>query len=192
MRLGATMSKYRIKEIIVVEGKDDISAVKAAVDAEVIATSGLGLNQKILALIRSAAEKQGVIVLTDPDFPGNKIRQMLNNEIKNLKHAHIPKNLAEKNDNIGVENASPDAIIKALINAKAITDNSIDVFNEKDLYYNGLTGISSASQRRRLLAESLNIGYCSAKQLLKRLNHYGITRDEFEKALKKVDDKYER
>lgn len=186
------MSKYRIKEIIVVEGKDDISAVKAAVDAEVIATSGLGLNQKILALIRSAAEKQGVIVLTDPDFPGNKIRQMLNNEIKNLKHAHIPKNLAEKNDNIGVENASPDAIIKALINAKAITDNSIDVFNEKDLYYNGLTGISSASQRRRLLAESLNIGYCSAKQLLKRLNHYGITRDEFEKALKKVDDKYER
>jgi ribonuclease M5 len=192
MRLGATMGKYRIKEIIVVEGKDDISAVKAAVDAEVIATSGLGLNQKILDLIRSAAEKQGVIVLTDPDFPGNKIRQMLNDEIKNLKHAHIPKENAKKNNNIGVENATPDVIIEALMHAKALTDNSINVFTEKDLYENGLNGTSSASQRRRILAESLNIGYCSAKQLLKRLNHYGITRDEFEIALKKVDDTYER
>lgn len=192
MRLGATMNKHKIKEIIVVEGKDDISAVKAAVDAEVIATSGLGLNQKILELIKSAAEKQGVIVLTDPDFPGNRIRQMLNNEIKNLKHAHISKENAKKNNNIGVENATPDAIVTALINAKAITDNSINVFNEKDLYYNGLTGTSKASLRRRLLAESLNIGFCSAKQLLKRLNHYGITRDEFEHALKKVDDTYER
>lgn len=186
------MGKYRIKEIIVVEGKDDISAVKAAVDAEVIATSGLGLNQKILDLIRSAAEKQGVIVLTDPDFPGNKIRQMLNDEIKNLKHAHIPKENAKKNNNIGVENATPDVIIEALMHAKALTDNSINVFTEKDLYENGLNGTSSASQRRRILAESLNIGYCSAKQLLKRLNHYGITRDEFEIALKKVDDTYER
>ncbi len=186
------MSKYRIKEIIVVEGKDDISAVKAAVDAEVISTSGLGLNQKILDLIKSAAEKRGVIVLTDPDFPGNKIRQMLNNEIKNLKHAHIPKEDAKKYNNIGVENATPEVIIKALMNAKAISDNTIDVFSEKDLFENGLNGTSSASQRRRVLAESLNIGYCSAKQLLKRLNHYGITRDEFEKALKKVDDDNER
>lgn len=186
------MSKYRIKEIIVVEGKDDISAVKAAVDAEVISTSGLGLNQKILNLIRSASEKQGVIVLTDPDFPGNKIRQMLNDEIKNLKHAHIPKENAKKNNNIGVENAKPDVIIEALMNAKAVTNNSVDVFTDKDLYENGLNGTSSASQRRRILAESLNIGYCSAKQMLKRLNHYGITREEFEQALKKVDDTNER
>lgn len=186
------MNKYRIKEIIVVEGKDDISAVKSAVDAEVIATSGLGLNPKILSMIRSAAEKQGVIVLTDPDFPGNKIRQMLDSEIKNLKHAHISKERAKKNDNIGVENATPDVIIDALINAKAITENTSDIFSEKDLYNNSLTGTSNASQRRRLLAESLNIGFCSAKQLLKRLNHYSITRDEFEKVLKKVDETYER
>ncbi|HBH13621.1 MAG: Ribonuclease M5 [Clostridiales bacterium 38_11] len=186
------MSKYRIKEIIVVEGKDDISAVKAAVDAEVISTSGLGLNQKILSLIKSASEKQGVIVLTDPDFPGNKIRQMLNNEIKNLKHAHIPKENAKKRNNIGVENAAPEAIIEALMNAKAVSDNTSDVFTEKDLYKNGLNGTSSASKKRRILAESLGIGYCSAKQLLKRLNHYSITRDEFQKALKKLDDANER
>jgi ribonuclease M5 len=117
---------------------------------------------------------------------------MLNDEIKNLKHAHIPKENAKKNNNIGVENATPDVIIEALMHAKALTDNSINVFTEKDLYENGLNGTSSASQRRRILAESLNIGYCSAKQLLKRLNHYGITRDEFEIALKKVDDTYER
>ena len=39
--------KYEIKEIIVVEGKDDISAVKKAVSAEVISVNGFGINDEI-------------------------------------------------------------------------------------------------------------------------------------------------
>ena len=36
--------KPRIKEIIVVEGKDDVSALRRAVDADIVITSGLGLT----------------------------------------------------------------------------------------------------------------------------------------------------
>ena len=34
--------KKHIKEIIVVEGKDDVSAVRRAVDATILTTSGMG------------------------------------------------------------------------------------------------------------------------------------------------------
>ena len=41
-----------IKEVIVVEGKDDISAVKKAVDAEVIATNGYGFPKGVVEKIK--------------------------------------------------------------------------------------------------------------------------------------------
>ena len=56
-----------IKEVIVVEGKDDIAAVKKAVNAEMIATGGFGINAKVIARIKEAQKRKGVIVLTDPD-----------------------------------------------------------------------------------------------------------------------------
>ena len=46
-KYGSVAEQMMIKEIIVVEGKSDISAVKRAVDAQVIATSGMGLNHNI-------------------------------------------------------------------------------------------------------------------------------------------------
>ena len=46
-----------IQETIVVEGKDDRSAVLAAVDANIICTSGYGLNDSIIGDIKAAYEK---------------------------------------------------------------------------------------------------------------------------------------
>jgi ribonuclease M5 len=61
-----------IKEVIVVEGRDDITAVKRAVDAEVIAVGGFGINRKVIQRIQEAQKRKGVIVLTDPDFAGER------------------------------------------------------------------------------------------------------------------------
>ena len=164
-----------IKEIIVVEGKDDISAVKRAVDAEIISTSGLGLTEKTIDLIKKASENRGVIILTDPDFPGKKIRNMISSQIENCKHAFIPRDKANKKGNIGVENATPEAIREALANARAeVLDRRTEFSNEDMLYY-GLVGNDNASKIRSKLGDILGIGYCSAKQFLKMLNKYGIT-----------------
>ncbi len=58
-----------IKEVIVVEGRDDITAVKKAIDAEIIAVGGFGINAKVIERIKEAQKKRkGVIVFTDPDF----------------------------------------------------------------------------------------------------------------------------
>ena len=43
-----------IKEVIVVEGRDDVTAVKRAVDAELISVSGFGINAKVRIKIKEA------------------------------------------------------------------------------------------------------------------------------------------
>lgn len=177
-----------IKEIIVVEGKSDISAVKKAVDAQVIATSGLGLNEKILKVIKKASKNRGIIILTDPDYPGKKIRYMLSSEIENCKHAFIPRSKANKDGDIGVENASPEDIREALKNARAEISENRQEFVYGDMVYYGLIGNENASKRRASAGDKLGIGYCSAKQFLKRINSFGITREELEEAIIKAEE----
>lgn len=180
-----------IKEIIVVEGKSDISAVKRAVEAQVIATSGLGINENIINVIKKASKNRGIIILTDPDFPGKKIRNILSSEIENCKHAFIPRDKACKDGDIGVENASPEVIREALKNARAELSNSSQEFTNSDMIYYELVGNDNASKRRTILGDELGIGYCSAKQFLKRLNSFGITREELEEAILIVNKKEE-
>lgn len=66
-----------IKEVIVVEGKDDLAAVKRACQAEVIITNGLGITAEKIAEIKAAQERCGVIILTDPDYPGRRSAGLL-------------------------------------------------------------------------------------------------------------------
>ncbi|MDR5659203.1 ribonuclease M5 [Serpentinicella sp. ANB-PHB4] len=176
-----------IKEIIVVEGKDDVSAIKRAVDAELIITGGFALRNSTIKQIKKAVEKRGVIIFTDPDFAGEKIRKIISSKVKGCKHAFLPKEEATKGDDIGIENASPQSIIKALDKVRSERVEKRQEFVQRDLIVSGLIGINEAAYRRNELGKLLGIGYCNAKQFLNRLNHYGVTREEFEEALKNVE-----
>ncbi|MCY6370113.1 ribonuclease M5 [Clostridium ganghwense] len=175
-----------IKEVIVVEGRDDITAVKRAVDAEMIAVGGFGINKQVIERIKEAQKRQGVIVFTDPDFAGEKIRRIISKRVSGLKHAYITKQEGLRDDDIGVENASPETIIRALKNAKCEVKERRDFFNTQDLYYFNLTGNSEAKKRREDLGRELGIGYCNSAQFITRLNNYGISREEFMTAINKI------
>lgn len=177
-----------IKEIIVVEGKDDVSAVKKAVDAEVIVTGGFALTESTMKQIQAAAERRGVIIFTDPDFAGEKIRKIISSKIPGCKHAFLPREKAVKDGDIGIENASSESIISALEKARGETLERRREFTQQDLIANHLVGSDGASYRRDLLGKILGIGYGNAKQLLNRLNNYGITRQEFIEAIKSLEE----
>lgn len=176
-----------IKEVIIVEGKDDIIAVKRAVDAELIATSGLGLNDRIMERIKSAAQRRGIIVFTDPDFPGEKIRKKIQAEVPNCKHAFLPRELATKDGDVGIENASPESIIEALSNVKTEVDSNRCEFTMNDLVKYNLTGTDMSVKRRDFMGKELGIGYGNTKQFLNRLNRYGVAREEFIIAAEKMN-----
>ena len=96
-----------LKEIIVVEGKSDIAAVKRAVEADCISTGGFHLTKNLLRTIAGAYTRRGIIILTDPDTAGENIRKFLTKHFPNAKHAHISRDEGTLGDDVGVETASP-------------------------------------------------------------------------------------
>jgi ribonuclease M5 len=172
-----------IKEVLVVEGKMDIVAIDKAVEADCIITGGFSLKPKTLDDIEKAYKKRGIIILTDPDCAGERIRKFLAKRFPEAKHAFVPKEDATANDDIGIEQASPEAIRTALEKVRTLDWNPTNEFTSADLIMNGLSGSNASSERRAVIGAKLGIGYANAKTFLTRLNHYGVTREEFEKAL---------
>lgn len=177
-----------IKEVIVVEGKDDVSAVKKAVKAEMITTGGFGFPKGVMERIKQAQKRCGVIVFTDPDFAGEKIRKKISSEVPGCKHAFLPREEAIKDKDIGIENASVESILKALEKVRVESKEKRDEFKQIDLIKNGLIGDDESSFKRDEIGKILGIGYGNAKQFLNRLNNYGVTREEFNEALQKINE----
>jgi ribonuclease M5 len=182
-----------IQETIVVEGKDDETAVKKAVKSEIITTSGFGITNQVFEQIRWAKEKTGVIIFTDPDWAGEKIRERINNKVPGCKNAYLSHDEAHKKGNIGVENASPENIIDALIKAKTIVSDRIkNEFSMEDMIKAGLSGCEGSAKKRNILGKILRIGYGNSKKFLSRLNHYQITKEEFLNGLKQIENNFNK
>ena len=140
--------KTRIKETIVVEGRDDTTAVKRSVDALTIETHGYGIRPETWELIAQAYEKTGIIVFTDPYHAGEQIRRRIIERFPNAKEAFLDKESAEKDGDIGIENASPEDIESALAKAQAAKDESEEAaFTMQDMLRRGLAGSSGAADR---------------------------------------------
>lgn len=176
-----------IKEVIVVEGRDDISAVKAAIECEVIATNGFGYGKNLIKTLKSIQKRRGLIILTDPDFGGERIRKDLSKHIPECKHAFLPQGKALKKGDIGVENATPKDIIEAIEKARPNMIESKETFDKEDVILFGLAGGEGSREKREKLGEILGIGYTNGKQLLNRLNHLGVTREEFLRAMERIE-----
>lgn len=176
-----------IKEVIVVEGRDDYIAVKRAVDAEIIVTGGYAFPRGVMERIKLASERRGVIILTDPDYAGERIRKTISSKVKGCRHAFLPSELATKDGDIGIENAAPEDIISALEKARVESVEKREEFSIDDLIDNNLLGGSEGGLRRNKLGKILGIGHSNGKQFLSRLNNYGITREEFNNALDSIN-----
>ena len=178
-----------IKEVIIVEGKMDVRAVRRAVEADCIITDGFRLRNAAIKNIRAAYEKRGIIVLTDPDTVGERIRARLTEMFPRARHAFIPVEDATniRDGDIGVEQASPDAIRAALETVRTPMEAPANTFSMSDLMMHGLTGTEDAAARRARLGRRLGLGFANAKTFLRRLNTYGITREEFDSALKEIE-----
>lgn len=176
-----------LKEVIVVEGKSDVQRISQAVEADCIITEGFNLHKRQLDKIRIAYEKRGIIILTDPDYAGERIRRFLAKRFPQAQHAFVPREEAFANDDIGIEQASPEAIRKALSVLHTHSMTSSNTFSMTDLVVHELIGADNSVHRRTKLGATLGIGYGNGKQFLYRLNHYGISRQDFETAIRDIE-----
>ena len=83
--------KVKYPHVIVVEGKMDKDLLESFLDADIITTNGSEVSRETIEYVRALSKTRTVVVLTDPDAPGKRIRDILNSEVTGLFNAFIPK-----------------------------------------------------------------------------------------------------
>lgn len=163
-----------VKEVIVVEGRYDKNTLLQVVDAVVIETGGFGIfnDKQKQKLLRSMAEKRGLIILTDPDGAGFVIRNFIKACVpaKCLKQAYVPdiqgkekrKAKPSKEGKLGVEGMRGEILLTALKRAGAtFEDIQTAEFSQKvtkaDLYRLGLSGRENSAEKRAELIRELDL-----------------------------------
>lgn len=175
------MKKY--PALIVVEGKTDKDLIESFLDADIVTTNGSEVSRETIDFIKAASIKRSVVVLTDPDAPGKRIRDILNNNIPGLLHAYIPKEKAIKHHKVGVAESSKDIILEALNNLIPSSARPSSMITPEDLYDLGLIGQENSVQIRHGLELKLHLGHTNGKSFLKRCQQLGLTRKDLEDAL---------
>lgn len=162
--------------VIVVEGKNDANKLKTIFkDVDIIITNGSEINEQTLLDIYRTSLRTKVILCLDPDGPGEKIRKKIIEKVPNVSQVFAKKNLAisKNKKKVGIEHMSKKDILEMFKDIKeSKNDGNITYIDLFEL------GYMTSKEKRIRLCEYLNISYCNGKQLLKRLNMFGITLEE--------------
>ncbi|TMW69965.1 ribonuclease M5 [Alteribacter natronophilus] len=178
-----------IKEMIVVEGRDDTKALRRVAECDTIETNGSAVDAEVIEKIKLAAERRGVIIFTDPDAPGEKIRRTVEQHVPGCRHAFLSKDEARsRRGAIGVEHASPEALLKALADVRTAGSRTEEYITKNDLMSAGLIAGPGSREKRERVGKLLRIGYANGKQLHRRLIEFRISRGEFAAALKTAEN----
>ena len=175
----------RIKEAIVVEGRYDKNTLSQVVDTLILETGGFHIfkDPEQMALLRRAAQRRGLIVLTDSDGAGFVIRNRIRGAVpqSQVKHAYIPDVYGKerRTRQLGVEGMTPAVLEQVLRRAGATVLNeapgqdtkTVPALTKADLFAAGLTGRPDSAARRLELLKQLELPeHMSANALLNVLN----------------------
>ena len=166
--------------IIVVEGATDRALIETFLDCDIVTTNGSDVPHETIEYLKEAKKKRDIVVLTDPDMPGKRIRDILDQHIPGLLHAFVPKNKAIKHHKVGVAESDKDTILEALNNLVPAGEANRGNLNYADLLELGLVGSDDCTTRRETLCKKMHLGRANGKTLLKRLNALCITKEELE------------
>jgi len=192
------MEKIKVSQIVVVEGKYDAIKLDSIIDGLIIPVNGFSVysDTEKKNLLKQLGKKHGIILVTDSDTAGFKIRNYVQNicrgsEITNVfippvqgKESRKPS--PSKEGLLGVEGIDKKTLLKCLQDAGVTTAESAEVkesMTYADLFELGLSGTQNATQNREKLAKHLNIPTkLSKKALLEVLNRM-CTKKEIENIL---------
>lgn len=172
----------KIKEVIVVEGKNDALKLKQVFECDVFLTYGYSITNRKLDLLKNLALKRGLIYFLDPDVVGEKIRKKLNEKIPNQKNAYIDKKDAKTHCKVGIEHAKNEDIYNAIKNLITFCDKQ-ETISMSFLDQFNLRNNAEGTKNREKLCRKLHLGHCNFKALHKRLNLIEISEEEIIKIM---------
>lgn len=173
---------------VIVEGKYDKIKLASLLDALIVSTDGFGVfsDKELQSFLRKLAQTKGIIVITDSDAAGFRIRSFLHSIAANGKviDAYIPdiegkesrKEKPSKEGKLGVEGIPANLILQAIERAGIgthIQERERRTVTNADLYELGFTGTPNAAERRRQLLAAVGLPKrLCGQNLLKTLNAF--------------------
>ena len=162
--------------VLIVEGKYDAARLSHLTDAMILLTDGFGIysDKKRQQLFKALAQKNGLILLTDSDAAGFRIRNYITNLVgeKNVVQAYVPaihgkekrKEQPGKEGLLGVEGVDDTLVRKALLDALGAEAGQQPARP-------GLSGKPGSAERKAKLLNTLGLPpRLSKKELVEALN----------------------
>lgn len=178
------MEKIHLKQAVVVEGKYDKIKLSSIIDALIIETHGFGIykDKEKIALIKAVSEKNGVIIVTDSDVAGFKLRGFVRSIAKDatVTNLYIPqiegkekrKQSPSKQGLLGVEGINAD-VLRGLFKRFVTDEKAPDrqKITKLDFYEDGFSGDENSAVKRQALLKKLNLPcYIGANGLIEIIN----------------------
>lgn len=180
----------KLKEVLLVEGKYDAARLHNLVEGTVLTTDGFRVmkDRALQTMLKRLGRAQGLIILTDSDAAGFKIRHFVTGLVgaEYVLQAYVPaipgkesrKEVPGKEGLLGVEGVSDEIILQSLQDAlksrpssAAVTDTVPQAITYTDLYEWGISGTANSAERRRILLRQLGLPpRLSKKELLQVLS----------------------
>lgn len=176
--------------VLVVEGKYDAARLSHLTDAMILLTDGFGIykDKKRQQLLKALAKKNGLILFTDSDAAGFRIRTYITNLVgaEHVVQAYVPaihgkekrKPQPGKEGLLGVEGVDDAIVLQALkdalgpeSDAAAAPKPAGRAITYTDLYNWKLSGTPGSAERKYALLNALGLPpRLSKKELVEALN----------------------
>ena len=192
------MEKIKVSQVVVVEGKYDAIKLDSIIDGLIIPVNGFSVfsDSEKKNLLKTLGEKNGIILITDSDTAGFKIRNYVQNICRKSQiiNVYIPpvegkesrKQTPSKEGLLGVEGIDKEILIKCLQDS-GISQIETDVKKENltytDLFELRLSGTANATENRVKLANKLNIPVKLSKKALLEVLSRMCTKQQIEDIL---------
>ena len=165
------MDKPYISEVIIVEGKTDKQFLLSFLNADIIETNGSAISEEFLNELVEISKKREVLVITDPDSPGEKIRNTIIQKIPKTNHIYLDKKDSLFNGKVGLAQCQKEYVLKKLKEVVMFNKQQLHLgITIHDLFELGLVGLESSFKKRSALCKKLKISTCNGKQLLQKVN----------------------
>ena len=196
----------RIQQAVIVEGKYDKIKLSSVLDALIIETDGFSIfkNKEKQQLIRRLAEKRGILILTDSDSAGFKIRSFIGGSVppEQVRHAYIPdifgkeKRKAEpsREGKLGVEGVPTEVLLRALEKAGVLYETEkapSRAITYTDLYEDGLSGKPDSRAKLSLLLRYFALPERLSKNALLQVLNTFATYEEYKRAVAAIENRGE-
>lgn len=192
----------KIDRIVIVEGRYDKIKLASVIDGIIIETDGFGIfnNKEKQKLIRKLAETKGLLILTDSDSAGFKIRSFIRGIVpaEQIKHAYIPdifgkekrKSEPSKEGKLGVEGVKVQVILDSLEKAGVLCEETEKKEHREitklDLYEDGLSGKPDSDALRKKLLKHLDLPERLTSNALVQILNTFLTFEEYKTAIEEI------